>query len=90
MYISDVQDGARRMIRLRPDLVGETDHRWKALNPGPIGRVLWKYPAAWMMSHPTGYWKSAIIPKLEEIVSIETWETSLGDGIKDKRSAGGE
>ena len=40
------------------------------------------------MPHPTGYWKSAIIPKLEESAPRETWMTILGpNGVKEKLDA---
>ena len=56
-YIAEIRDGARRMIRMLPDVVKKTDLRRKALSPGPSGRVLWGYPTTWLMSHPTGYWQ---------------------------------
>ena len=46
MYISEIKDGARRMIRTPTDVAKKEYLRRKAPNPGPAGRVILEYSAA--------------------------------------------
>ena len=43
-YISDVMDGARRLLRMLPDSFRKTEYRRKALSPGPHGQPRWEFP----------------------------------------------
>ena len=54
-YISDVMDGARRLLRMLPDNARGTEYRRKALSPGVHGEPLWEFPTTWLMDHHAGY-----------------------------------
>ena len=65
-----------------PDVVKKTDLMRKALTPGPSGHVLFGYPVVWLMSHAAVSWQSDVLPKFEERVSRETWQTILNAGAR--------
>ena len=54
-YISEVMDGARRLLRMIPDNVRKTEYRRKALAPGVRGEHRWEFPTTWLAEHHTVY-----------------------------------
>ena len=78
-------------MRMLPDMSRKTDFRRKALSPNATGAVLWGYPTVWLMEHSTGFWRSAVLPKLEERAALSTWKAILSSGLaKEKNRAAGE
>ena len=87
-YISEVKDGARRMMRMLHDGARKTDLRRRALTPTSTGKVVWEFPTVWLMDHDTGYWKTMVLPKLEERVSRTSWKMILNKPWNGQRAAG--
>ena len=87
-YVSDVMDGARRLVRMSPGNISKTEFRRKAFTPGPQGRPMWEFPTTWLADHHTGYWKSIAIPKMEEEISKSDWKSVLHNPANNLREAG--
>ena len=87
-YVSEVMDGARRLLRMLPGNVRKTEYRCKALSPGFHGQHRWEFPTTWLMEHHTGYWQSIAIPEMEEQISKSARKAGLRQPIKALRDAG--
>ena len=83
-------EGTRKMARMLPETVRKGEFRRKALTPMPDGRTRWGHPAVFIMSHPTGFWQSMAVPRLEDKVSLGTWKAFLGDFTKRGKAGGGD
>ena len=89
LYIADIKEGTRKMMRMLPETVRKGEFRRKALTPMPDGRSRWAYPTTFLMEHHTGFWQGIDVPRLEEKVSRSTWKACLAP-ITKRNAAGGE
>ena len=87
-YISDVMDGARRLLRMLPNNVRKTEYRRKALSPWAHGQPRWEFPTTWLMDHHADYRQSIAIPKMEEKISKSAWNAVLHPSGKKLRADG--
>ena len=79
-YVSEVMDGARRLIRILPGNVRETEYRRKAISPCAHGQPRREFPTTWLTDRHTGYWNSIAIPKMEDRISKSAWMAALQPG----------
>ena len=84
-YIAEIKDGARRMMRMHPDMARKTDFRRKALSHNATGSSIWAYSTVWLTGRSTGFWQSAVLPKLEERVSRSTRGSILSASMNKKK-----
>ena len=87
-YVTEMKEGTRKMARMLPRDSAEGEFRRKALTPIPGGRTRWEYPAVFITTHPTGFWQSIAIPRLEDKVSRGACQAFLGDAPKRDREGG--
>ena len=73
-YIAAIKEGTRKMVRMLPETVRKGEFRRKALTLAD-GRSRWGFPTTFLMDHPTGFWLSTAVPRLEEKVSRNSWKT---------------
>ena len=87
-YISEVMDGARRLLRMPPDSVRKTEYRREASAPGTDGRPRWEFPTVWLMGIHTVYSQSIALPTVQGAIPKETWNGVLHSPAKPRREAG--
>lgn len=63
--IAEVNDGARRAMRMLNGGSRKTDFRRRSLTPTETGKAIWEFPTVWLMGRETGYWETTAVPKLE-------------------------
>ena len=89
-YLSQIKEGARKVIMLGADNARKPNFARIALRRMDGKGARWEYPTTCLMRHSAGWWLSRIIPKLEEKVSRSAWASVLESSkIKDRDKKAG-